>query len=162
MGSEMCIRDRVLGADGTPMSVSGLAVGQQVAVHARDATASLPVAARVKVMGGGDVAAAAEATDANVPTRFELEQNYPNPFNPKTTIAFEIGPQATAEPVSLVIYNLLGEAVRTLVRGQLGAGRYQYEWDARNSRGQPVATGVYLYRLRIGEQVQTRTMLLIK
>ena len=152
----------VLDADDMPMPLSGLMVGQTVVVHARNATAALPTANLIKVMGDGAVAAAAESAESGVPSRFLLEQNYPNPFNPKTTIAFEIRQHAAAEPVSLVIYNLLGETVQTLIQGHLAGGRYEYEWDARSRHSQPLATGLYLYRLRVGEQVQTRTMVLLK
>ena len=153
---------QVLDEDDRPMDLSNLMIGQTVAVHTRGTTATVPVAMRIKAVGSGAIAAATEAIEGDVPGGFLLEQNYPNPFNPKTTISFEIGPQVLAEPVSLIIYNLLGEAVQTLVHGQLGGGRHQYVWDARNNRGQPVATGLYLYRLQVGDQVQTRTMVLLK
>jgi len=121
----------------------------------------MPVAAQIKVVGEGDIAAAVEEAESDVPVRFVLGQNYPNPFNPETTISFELV-KGAREQVSLVIYNILGEAVRTLVQGNLGPGQYQYVWDAHNQRGHLVASGLYLYRLRVGDQVQTRRMVLLK
>lgn len=150
---------RVLDVHAAPIAFSDLDVGLAVAVHARSDGAALPVAAQVKVVG--DVAAAIETDEADVPGRFVLEQNYPNPFNPETTISFELVEGARAQ-VSLVVYNILGEAVRTLVQGALGPGRHQYTWDGRNQRGHFVASGLYLYRLRVGDHVQTRRMVLLK
>jgi hypothetical protein len=150
---------RVLDAHAVPIAFSDLDVGLAVAVHARADGSVLPVAAQVKIVG--DVAAAIEADEADVPGRFVLEQNYPNPFNPETTIAFELV-EGAREQVSLVVYTILGEAVRTLVQGALGPGRHQYTWDGRNQRGHFVASGLYLYRLRVGDHVQTRRMVLLK
>lgn len=108
-----------------------------------------------------DGAAALDETEHDGPARFVLEQNYPNPFNPETSISFELV-KGVRERVSLVIYNLLGEPVRTLVEGELGPGWHQYAWDARNQRGRRAASGLYLYRLRVGDRVQTRRMVLLK
>ena len=153
---------RVLDARAAPISFSDLEVGLMVEVHARAAAAAaMPVAAQIKVMGEGDVAAALEENEIDVPVRFILGPNYPNPFNPETTISFELV-QGASERVSLVIYTILGEVVRTLVQGELGPGSYQYAWDARTQRGDRVASGLYLYRLRVGAQVQTRSMVLLK
>ncbi|HEX2962881.1 MAG TPA: CHRD domain-containing protein [Ignavibacteriales bacterium] len=88
------------------------------------------------------------------PESFDLAQNYPNPFNPTTTIRFSI-PQAG--PVSLNIFNMLGEKVATLVDGQLRAGRYEVSFD-----GSKVASGVYFYRISFQNSIVTRKMMLIK
>jgi hypothetical protein len=88
------------------------------------------------------------------PSSFGLEQNYPNPFNPTTTIKFDL-PKATE--VSLKVFNVLGEEVTTLVSDRLSTGLYSYEWDASN-----LASGVYLYRLRAGDYVETRKMVLMR
>ena len=85
--------------------------------------------------------------------------NVPNPFNPSTHIAYQLG-----EPgeVTLVVYNLLGQPVRVLVREQQEAGYYQVTWDGRDVQGRPVSSGVYLYRFVSGSFVQTNRMLLLK
>jgi flagellar hook assembly protein FlgD len=95
----------------------------------------------------------------SLPERFELYQNYPNPFNPATTISFAL-PQGS--DVELTVYNVLGRRVRTLTEQYYSSGLYRIEWDGRDSRGQVVASGVYLYRLTAGEYVQQRKMLLVK
>jgi hypothetical protein len=94
-----------------------------------------------------------------LPDLFFLHQNYPNPFNPSTIIEYSL---PKASNVRLTIYNILGQEVRSLVNEQQSPGDYSINWDARDSRRQPVATGVYLYRLVAGDISQTRKMLLLK
>jgi hypothetical protein len=94
-----------------------------------------------------------------MPQGFTLEQNFPNPFNPTTEIRFTL---AEAGPVSLVVFNTLGQEVRVLAEGQLQAGSHQVNWDGRDASGQAVATGTYLYQLSVGERSFTRTMTLMK
>jgi hypothetical protein len=88
------------------------------------------------------------------PKEFFLAQNYPNPFNPHTTIIYSL-PKAAA--VSLRIFNALGQEVAALVNEQEGAGSYQVRWNASH-----VPSGVYFYRLRAGEYVGTKKMILLK
>ncbi len=93
------------------------------------------------------------------PAQFELYHNYPNPFNPTTTIKFTL---PRAAKVRLEIFNILGQRVRTLVNGKLPAGVRQVQWDGRNDAGQAMASGVYIYRLRAGNHIQSRKMLLLR
>jgi subtilisin family serine protease len=95
----------------------------------------------------------------SLPTGYRLDQNYPNPFNPTTTVAFEL---PTAADVSLQVFNLLGQKVRTLHSGQLPAGEHQVVWEARNDAGESVASGVYFYRLTAGNHSQSRKMVLLR
>ena len=89
-----------------------------------------------------------------------LEQNYPNPFNPATTIAFSI---KHAGQVRIDIYNVAGERVRTLVDERRAAGSYtDVRWDGTNDVNQPVASGVYWYRLVAGSYTEARKMVLLK
>jgi hypothetical protein len=90
---------------------------------------------------------------------FSLSQNYPNPFNPATTITYSLAEQA---PVTVEIFNLLGQRVRTLVLGTKPAGTYQIEWPGTNDAGDVVATGVYFYRVTAGAWTKTRKMLLLR
>ena len=78
------------------------------------------------------------------PTAFALRNNAPNPFNPTTTISYEVPQQAH---IQLVIYNILGQEVIRLVDEVKSAGRYTVVWDAHNSLGRAVTSGIYLYRL---------------
>ncbi|MGB6121234.1 MAG: FlgD immunoglobulin-like domain containing protein, partial [Bacteroidota bacterium] len=95
-----------------------------------------------------------------LPGARELFQNYPNPFNPGTAITFSITAPA---PVSLKIYNSLGQEVRTLIAGeQQDAGLHTILWDGTNDAGRPVATGVYVYRMASGRFVETKRMILLR
>ncbi|MBU0983975.1 MAG: T9SS type A sorting domain-containing protein [candidate division Zixibacteria bacterium] len=94
-----------------------------------------------------------------LPTRFALEQNYPNPFNPETRIEFSL-PEASA--VTLAVYNVLGQQVRTLASGDLPAGTHSVVWNGTDDYGRSVASGVYLYRLETGASVVTKKMMLLK
>ena len=95
-----------------------------------------------------------------VPSGFSLSENYPNPFNPSTTIGFLV---PKAGKVSLVIYDLLGNRVRTLVDGDFPAGPGTARWDGRDARGRQVSSGVYFYQLRAGSDlVAVKKMILAK
>lgn len=92
--------------------------------------------------------------DPLVPREFALAQNYPNPFNPSTMIEYAVPTEGTIE---LSVFNLSGQKVATLVNGNVAAGSHVAEWNAQGS-----STGVYFYRLQMGNQVLTRKMLLLK
>ncbi len=94
-----------------------------------------------------------------LPRQLMLAQNYPNPFNPTTTIAFEL-PSSTR--VSLVVYDVTGARVRTLVDDVLPAGHRRVAWDGRNDHRDPVGSGVYFYRLATGNASLTKKMVLLK
>jgi hypothetical protein len=100
-----------------------------------------------------------EGPISNLPTQFLLEQNYPNPFNPSTKIKYAI---VENTHVSIVIYNMLGQAVRTLVDARQAPNFYEVEWDGRSDAGQVLSSGVYFYRLKSGNEVRVRKMLLIR
>ena len=94
------------------------------------------------------------------PEAFALANNYPNPFNPATTIKYAL-PQAA--DVELTVYNVVGQAVRTLVAEHQNAGRYVVEWDATNDSGHSLSSGMYFYRLEAsGEFLEVKKMLLLK
>jgi hypothetical protein len=95
------------------------------------------------------------------PEVYALEDNYPNPFNPETTIKYQL---PEAGQVTLEVYNMLGQVVKTLVNNQFqNAGRYSLQWDATNNSGQPLSSGVYFYRILAGGEFQShKKMLLLK
>jgi endonuclease I len=93
------------------------------------------------------------------PAAVALFQNVPNPFNPATTISYELD---RASGVQLQVFDLGGRLVQTLVQGTEQAGRHDQVWQGRDQADRPVAAGVYFYRLRADEKVQTRRMLLVK
>jgi len=97
--------------------------------------------------------------DANLPQSYALRQNFPNPFNPTTRIAFDLTEPST---VTLDIYNVLGQKVRSLLHESMDAGSHEVEWNSTDEAGHPVASGVYFYRLSTGAFTDTKKMILMK
>ena len=112
----------------------------------------------------GDIPSSVEpATGQLVPSNFVLAQNYPNPFNPSTTIGFGLPASvATEANVSIVVFNLAGQRVRTLLAEPRGPGMYQVVWDGRDSSGRLMGSGVYIYRLITGTFVESKKMVFVK
>ena len=96
----------------------------------------------------------------SMPQNFALEQNYPNPFNPSTKIAFVI-PNGERNLVTLKVYDVLGNEVATLVNEYREAGRHSVTFDASSAAG-GLASGMYLYRLQLGNYSETKKMILMK
>jgi hypothetical protein len=94
-----------------------------------------------------------------IPLEFALHENYPNPFNPTTTLRFDL-PEVS--DITLTIYNMLGQKVRTFDYQNTSAGYHSVTWDATNDLGQQVGAGVYLYQLQAKDFVKTRKMVLLK
>lgn len=103
--------------------------------------------------------AVVETRTPALPEKLRLEQNYPNPFNSSTTIRFELPRQ---EEIRLVLYNVAGQRVADLVDGVREAGVYTVRWDGRDESGNRLASGVYVYRLESGAQVEIRRLVLVQ
>ena len=88
-----------------------------------------------------------------------MANNFPNPFNPATTIQYAL-PQAA--DVELIVYNAVGQVVRTLVAEYQSAGRYAVEWDATNDSGYRLSSGMYFYHLQADEFREVKKMLLLR
>jgi len=95
--------------------------------------------------------------ESNLPNDFSLQQNYPNPFNPSTLISYSL-PGIGKHHVSLKIYNLLGQKVKTLVNSHQAAGVHCISWDGKDNSGQAVTSGIYFYQLKAGIFTQTKKM----
>ena len=93
------------------------------------------------------------------PAEFALDQNFPNPFNPTTTIAYRLAEESS---VSLKIFTVSGQLVRTLVNAHQAASSYNVTWDGTNDAGRKVVSGVYIYRLEAGEFVANRRLIMLK
>ena len=93
----------------------------------------------------------------NRPVDFVLSQNYPNPFNPTTRLQYSLKQTAN---ISVAIYNVMGQKIATLFDGTKPAGTYQLTWDAKNSAGQDVSSGVYFYQLKSHNYMITKKMVL--
>jgi choice-of-anchor B domain-containing protein len=97
--------------------------------------------------------------DPSLPVKYSISPNFPNPFNPTTTINFEL---PKAGDVSLVIYNVLGQEVKTLIKNNIQAGKYSATWNGKGNNGSLVASGVYVYEFRADNYVKTQKMVLMK
>lgn len=137
---------------GTEWLLAGLPQGQyRWTLRAIDAAYAGSETATGEFVIGGPTTV---GTGDNLPRSFALEQNYPNPFNPSTTIGFSL---PHADFVTLKVYNILGQEVRTLISERMDAGTHQVQF---NAGGLP--SGAYIYRLHAGGFVQARKLLLMK
>ena len=98
-------------------------------------------------------------SEGPLPDDYALRQNYPNPFNPVTTIGFAL---PTAGHVELVVYNVLGQKVATIVDGTRGAGHHEVSWQGVDDGGSRVTSGIYFYRLTTSNYTETKKMMLVK
>jgi hypothetical protein len=100
----------------------------------------------------------AEGNDG-VPGEYALSQNYPNPFNPTTSIHFALPSRGM---VKLVVYDLIGQEVRTLAQAPFTSGEHTVAWDGRDNNGELVNSGIYFYRLETGQFNETRKLTFLK
>ena len=97
--------------------------------------------------------------EASMPGSYSLLQNYPNPFNSTTTLRYDLAGHSN---VNIIIYDMLGREVKTLINQTQDAGFKSVQWDATNDYGKQVSAGVYLYRIQAGEYMQTKKMVFLK
>ena len=95
----------------------------------------------------------------NFPREFVLYSNYPNPFNPTTTLRYDLPEDSH---VSIMIFDLMGREIRTLINKQQSAGIKSIMWDGTNDLGQPLSAGMYLYRISAGDFHSVKKMVLLK
>ena len=100
-----------------------------------------------------------QESDPSLPETNWLSQNYPNPFNPVTTVEYHLG---HATHVTVSIHNVLGQLIRVLVDETLPEGTHTVDWDAHDTQGRDVASGIYFYRLTADGQSLTRKMVLVR
>jgi len=100
-----------------------------------------------------------EPVSNELPTEFKLYQNYPNPFNPQTIIRFDI---ASKSNVTLKIFNMLGQEIRTLINSEVTPREKSVVWDGKNNFGTIVNSGIYVYELRAGDFRNSKKMVFIK
>jgi hypothetical protein len=99
------------------------------------------------------------AEDQGVPQSFALDQNFPNPFNPSTWIRFAL---PKASHVRLEVYNVLGALVSTIVDQEMEPGYHRVEFSGLDTRGRPLAAGIYIYRLVTPGFTEAKKMILLK
>ena len=93
------------------------------------------------------------------PTSFRWRGAHPNPFNPRTEISFEL---SSRSDVTAIVYDVRGERVATLQEGPMKAGPHRLPWNGVDHRGSPVASGVYVVKLIVGNEVRTTKVALVK
>ncbi len=96
---------------------------------------------------------------SHLPGTFSLRQNYPNPFNPATVIKYYLKKRCHVE---LTVYDLLGRKVKTVVDEEKSVGSHSAIWDGTDDSGSKVASGIYFYRLKAGDAVGSKKMILLK
>ena len=136
----------------SPVQSASIKVGQSVTVWADQSPSGNLQAVQVQQISA--VVTDLEGNKDNLPVSYELKQNYPNPFNPTTEIAFTL---ANQENVSLVVYNIIGQEVATLISSPMSAGSHAVKFNAAN-----LSSGIYLYRLKAGNFVSIKKMILLK
>ena len=94
-----------------------------------------------------------------IPKKYVLEQNIPNPFNPSTSISYHLLEDTY---VKLVVYNVLGQEVRELVKADQESGFHTVVWYGKDNLGRQVASGIYAYRLIADDFISSRRMILLK
>jgi len=97
--------------------------------------------------------------DTFLPTTFALHQNHPNPFNPITTIRYDLPEDG---PVSIIIYDLMGREIKTLVKQVSAPGRYSVNWNGRNQFGKQIASGMYFYRMETPKFQSVKKLIFLK
>ena len=95
----------------------------------------------------------------SLPTVSRLHPNYPNPFNPRTTIKFDL---KQAGPVELAVFDVAGRLIKRLVGETLTAGQHDAVWEGKDTSGRASAAGVYFFRLKTTDTIDTKRMTLIK
>ena len=107
----------------------------------------------VILQGRGGALVGIEEATSSLPKEFAIAQNYPNPFNPETRIQYQLPRESE---VSLRVFNLLGQTVKSLVNRRISAGYHESIWDGRDASGKPVASGVYIYHFKANAGDNTR------
>jgi hypothetical protein len=107
----------------------------------------------------GNPSAVTLADEDGLPNNFELGQNYPNPFNPETMIRYYLPKPSTTR---LIVYNLIGQKVTTLVNQEQPAGLHSIQWNGNDDAGRNVSSGVYFIRLEAGDFAKSRKLLLLR
>jgi len=97
--------------------------------------------------------------EGSIPKEYSISQNYPNPFNPSTVINYAL-PKSSL--ITIKIYNILGQEVKTLINSQLQAGYYTTQWNGDNNSGKTVSSGMYICRVDAGQYIKTIKMMLLK
>ena len=139
--------------------VDGVITLEDVPYRASTGLVDLPISTEVGVGPAAVSMLATEKLIALIPNDFVLLQNFPNPFNPNTSIGYQL---QAASPVSVTIYDLMGNVVNNLFSGAESPGYKSINWDATNNNGDLVSSGMYSYKLQVGESFEIKRMMYLK
>ena len=144
----MCIRDSGVpdGCDVCAENDDSIDADSDGVPDGCDDCANTEPGATVDAETGCELTAAISQIGSNLPAEFSIAQNFPNPFNPITSITFDV---AAMDEVSLIVYDLTGKEVATLVSGTYAPGTYSVEWNAVNNAGDGIVSGMYLSLIHI-------------
>ncbi|MCI0495808.1 T9SS type A sorting domain-containing protein, partial [candidate division KSB1 bacterium] len=156
------------------LETGNLPEGQQLFILDKDYDCAIPIAEQnfsVKISRGMPVrhfkilVGTKEYAEQNsqgislLPLNYELGQNFPNPFNPETTIPYQLGKRSE---VTLEIYNIISQRIRTLVHGVQSTGQYAVTWDGTDDAGKSVVTGIYICQFQADEFAATQKLILVR
>jgi len=144
----------VYGDDVTTEDIDGLKAGEKISFAYHSDTLASHV--QFNPMSFHDVSL---DYDTFLPTTFALYQNHPNPFNPITTIRYDLSEDG---PVSIIIYDLMGREIKTLVKQVSAPGRYSVNWNGRNQWGKQIASGMYFYRMETPKFQSVKKLIFLK
>lgn len=149
------------GIDANYKSLSGLSLGTTYYWRVRSFNSEGKPSAfsNVESFVPASVTGVEKETNSLVPGKFEVSQNYPNPFNPSTVIRVSL---PAASFLTVKIYNMLGQEVKTLINEQAAPGLHTLLWHADDNRGNILPSGSYIYRVTAGEKVTTGKMMFLK
>jgi hypothetical protein len=142
----------------SPFEGQNFQPNQEQYAHAYDSATGVYAVVEYAILINSKSSAVPEE-ETNIPGHFELFPNFPNPFNNETVIKYNL---SRPVEVSLVIYNILGQKVRTLVQDEKQNGTMNVAWNGKDDSGKEVSSGIYFYRLKAGEYTQTKRMVLLK
>jgi len=144
----------VYGDDVTTEDIDGLKAGEKISFAYDGDTLASHV--QFNPMSFHDVSL---DYDTFLPTTFALYQNHPNPFNPITTIRYDLPEDG---PVSIIIYDLMGREIKTLVKQVSAPGRYSVNWNGTNQWGKQIASGMYFYRMETPGYQSVKKLIFLK
>ncbi len=111
---------------------------------------------------GDSIVVGVQKENENIPNKYLSVQNYPNPFNPTTIISFTIPQKLSGKQTTLIIYNIQGKSIKTLLNKKLLSGSYLARWNGTNYNDIKVSSGVYFYKLKVGQNQFVGKMNLLK
>jgi len=150
--TNVVIYDSQMGASDAADPTTPVGDGSSIVIQALSGTGS----SLTRIGTEGD---SGELDNESLPSEYALYESYPNPFNPSTQIQFDLPEDSR---VKLVIYDILGREVITLLEGELGAGRYRQLWDGQDRRGSLVASGMYFFRMEAASLTSQKKLIALK